>query len=203
MVNEGQRFCDVESRCSSNNNKVYYWATMDTFPRDVIRKHGKPMYIRLTPIQRKMVSRRQRFCNVEHRCSSNNNKVYYWATMDTFPRDFWFKGTKYVMGRDFMMWSPDVAQIITKYTTGQRWTPFQEMLSANMENPYLSDTLLSILYPRNKILSSKKQKWEEQRICAVEYRCSSNNNKVYYWATMDTFPRDVIIQHEKPILVRH
>jgi len=38
------------------------------------------------------------------------------------------------------MWNPDVAQIITKYITGQRWTPSQEMLSNNIENPYLLDS---------------------------------------------------------------
>jgi len=34
------------------------------------------------------------------------------------------------------MWNPDVAQIITKYIIGQRWTPYKEMLSNNIENPY-------------------------------------------------------------------
>ena len=42
------KYCDVESRCSSNNNKVYYWATMDTFQRDVIQQHRKPISVGLT-----------------------------------------------------------------------------------------------------------------------------------------------------------
>jgi len=49
---------------------------------------------------------------------------------------------------------------------------------------------------------SLKETWiSEDRNCNVESRCSSNNNKVYYWATMDTSQRDVIQQHRKPIFV--
>lgn len=45
------------------------------------------------------------------------------------------------------MWSPDVAQIITKHIIGQRWTLFQKMLSYNMGNPYVSDSLLVYYVP--------------------------------------------------------
>ncbi|KEH21886.1 hypothetical protein MTR_7g023270 [Medicago truncatula] len=37
-VGDRKRICDVESRCSSNNNEVYYRATMNTFSREVVRQ---------------------------------------------------------------------------------------------------------------------------------------------------------------------
>jgi len=59
-------------------------------------------------------------------------------------KKFCLKGTKLSKGAEIVMWSPDVAQI-TKCIIGQRWTPFQDMSSDNMGNPYLSDSL-SVYY---------------------------------------------------------
>lgn len=60
------------------------------------------------------------------------------------------------MVEEIVMWHPDAAQIITDYMIGQQCTPYQEMLSYNMENPYLSVSL-RILCPRHVTVSTEFQ----------------------------------------------